>query len=173
MVMRSIGLNGYESSKFTNELFYPSFVDEFHSARPEARAQLLREMHRSNYAGLAPATLDTLYRQMYLERLTGTERLHMITMAEIADARIDGDEVVLTLTDRKTGRQHDLRCDTVLLGTGFVGGMPRMVRDLAASVGWRRPPWTARTGCGCPTRYRPAATCRASTRPPTASPTRC
>jgi L-ornithine N5-oxygenase len=135
MVMRSIGLNGYESSKFTNELFYPSFIDEFHSARPEARAQLLREMHRSNYAGLSPATLDTLYRQMYLERLTGTERLHMITMAEIADARIDGADVVLTLTDRKTGRQRDLRCDTVLLGTGFVGGMPRMVRDLAASVG--------------------------------------
>lgn len=142
MVMRSIGLNGYESSKFTNELFYPSFVDEFYGARPEARAQLLREMHRSNYAGLAPATLDTLYRQMYLEGLTGTERLRMITMAEVVDARHDGGEgkdgdgdVVLTLVDRKTGRRREVRCDTVLLGTGFVPQMPRIVQDLAESVG--------------------------------------
>ena len=135
MVMRSIGLNGYESSKFTNELFYPSFVDEFHAARPEARAQLLREMHRSNYAGLAPATLDTLYHQMYLERLTGTERLRMITMAEVTGAALDGDDVVLTLLDRKNGSRQELRCDTVLLGTGFVSRMPRMIRELATSLG--------------------------------------
>jgi L-ornithine N5-oxygenase len=140
MVMRSIGLNGYESSKFTNELFYPSFVDEFHAAPPEARTQLLREMHRTNYAGLSPAMLDTLYQQMYLERLTGSERLQMITMTDIVDARLDGDDggsgdVVLTLADRRTGQRRELRCDTVLLGTGFVPGMPRMVQGLAESVG--------------------------------------
>ncbi|WNV88336.1 SidA/IucD/PvdA family monooxygenase [Umezawaea sp. Da 62-37] len=135
MVMRSIGLNGYESSKFTNELFYPSFVDKFNSARPEAREQLLREMHRTNYSGLAPAMLDNLYRTMYLEKLTGTERLSMITMAEITAARMDGDEVVLTLTDRKTAQQEELRCDVVMLGTGFAKEMPRMTRNLAASVG--------------------------------------
>jgi L-ornithine N5-oxygenase len=135
IVMRSIGLTGYESSRFTNELFYPSFVDEFHSARPDAREQLLREMHRTNYAGLAPATIDTLYRQMYLERLTGTERLRMITMTEIVEARMDGAEVLLVLVDRKDGRRRELRCDTVLLGTGFVNGMPRMIRNLARSVG--------------------------------------
>ncbi|GAB3979784.1 L-ornithine N(5)-monooxygenase PvdA [Actinoallomurus acanthiterrae] len=135
MIMRSIGLNTYESSKFTNELFYPSFVDEFHSALPEAREQLLREMHRSNYAGLAPGMLDTLYREMYQERLMGTERLRMITMTEIAGARLEGDDVVLSITDRKTRRTDELRCDAVLLGTGFVRGMPRLVQDLAAAAG--------------------------------------
>jgi L-ornithine N5-oxygenase len=135
MVMRSIGLNGYETSRFTNELFYPSFVDEFHAARPEARAQLLREMHRTNYSGLAPATLDTLYRQMYVERLTGTQRLHMVTMTEVVETSLDGDDVVLTLTDRKTGREWELRCDTVLLGTGFASRMPRLIRDLATPLG--------------------------------------
>jgi L-ornithine N5-oxygenase len=140
MVMRSIGLAGYESSKFTNELFYPSFVDEFHAARPEARAQLLREMHRSNYAGLAPSMLDTLYREMYLERLTGTERLRMVTMAEIVETRLDphggpDGDVVLVLADRRTGQLRDLRCDTVLLGTGFAPRMPRMVEGLARSLG--------------------------------------
>ncbi|MCP2341717.1 lysine N(6)-hydroxylase/L-ornithine N(5)-oxygenase family protein [Actinomadura rupiterrae] len=135
MVMRSIGLNAYESSKFTNELFYSSFVDEFHGALPEAREQLLREMHRTNYAGLAPAMLDTLYREMYQERLTGGDRLHMITMTEIAGARMEGGEVVLTLLDRKQRRTRELRCDMVLLGTGFDRAMPRLARDVAAAAG--------------------------------------
>ncbi|HEX4726159.1 MAG TPA: SidA/IucD/PvdA family monooxygenase [Jatrophihabitans sp.] len=134
MVMRSIGLNCYESSRFTNELFYPSFVDEFHDALPEAREQLLREMHRTNYSGLAPSLLEVLYRQMYLERLTGAERMRMRTMVEIADAELVDGEVLLTLLDRKTGKPEQLACDVVLLGTGFSRRMPRMVRELAASV---------------------------------------
>lgn len=134
MVMRSIGLNNYESSKFTNELYYPSFVDEFHAARRDARDQLLREMHRTNYSGLAPQFLDALYREMYVERLTGTERLQMITMTDVADAAMDSDEVVLTLADRKTGITRELRCDMVMLGTGFVKTMPTLVRDLATAV---------------------------------------
>ncbi|HEX5113990.1 MAG TPA: SidA/IucD/PvdA family monooxygenase [Pseudonocardiaceae bacterium] len=135
MVMRAIGLNAYETSKFTNELFYPSFVDEFYAALPEAREQLLREMHRTNYSGLAPGMLESLYRQMYLDKLQGTERLSMITMAEIVDARSDGDEVALTLLDRKSGNRSELRCDVVLLGTGFVKEMPMLTRNLAAAAG--------------------------------------
>ncbi len=134
MVMRSIGLNCYESSRFTNELFYPSFVDEFHNALPEARDQLLREMHRTNYSGLAPGLLEVLYRQMYLDKLTGNERMRMRTMVEVDGARMQDGEVVLTLTDRKSGTTEELSCDLVLLGTGFVRSMPKMVRELAASV---------------------------------------
>lgn len=135
MVMRSIGLNAYETSRFTNELFYPSFVDEFYAARPEAREQLLREMHRTNYAGLTPEMLDTLYRQMYIERLTGTERLAMIPMVDVVRAEHDGNEVVLTLVDRKSGLPTELRCDVLLLGTGFAKTMPRIVSEMATAVG--------------------------------------
>ncbi|MEV5841249.1 SidA/IucD/PvdA family monooxygenase [Streptomyces sp. NPDC051985] len=138
MIMRSIGLNGYESSKFTNELFYSSFVDEFHAADPEARRQLLSEMHRSNYGGLAPATLDSLYRQFYQDRRTGTDRLGMVTMTDITGAGTDGDDLVLTLTDRRTAEVRELRCDLLLLGTGFVREMPRMVRSLGDALGLGR-----------------------------------
>jgi L-ornithine N5-oxygenase len=135
MVMRSIGLNCYESSRFTNELYYPSFVDEFHNARPEAREQLLREMHRSNYSGLAPGLLEVLYRQIYLDRVTGADRIRMRTMVEITDARMVDGEVEITLTDRKTGDLERMRCDVVLLGTGFAKHMPKLVQGIAESVG--------------------------------------
>ncbi|GAB3848497.1 lysine N(6)-hydroxylase/L-ornithine N(5)-oxygenase family protein [Dactylosporangium cerinum] len=135
MVMRSVGLNSYETSKFTNELFFPSFVDEFHASRPEARAQMLAEMRPTNYAGVAPGMMDSLYRQVYLDRLSGRSRLQMITMHDITSARDEGDEIVLELTDWRNGATRELRTDLVLLGTGFSPQMPWAVRRLAERIG--------------------------------------
>jgi L-ornithine N5-oxygenase len=135
MVMRSIGLNYYQLSKFTNELYYPSFVDKFYNARPEARAQLLQEMYRTNYGGLTPALLDSLYQRMYLDRFNGRERMRIVPMVDVTAAREEGDEVVVELTDRKTGEVEEVRCDVILLGTGFARRMPRLVRQLADALG--------------------------------------
>ncbi|WP_428965952.1 SidA/IucD/PvdA family monooxygenase [Micromonospora fluostatini] len=137
MLMRSAGLRCYESSAFTNELYYPSFVDQFHAGSAEARAQLLQEMHRTNYAGLAPGMLDALYRQMYQDRLTGTERITMRTLTDVLDARTDGDEVVLTVHDRLRATTEEIRADLVLLGTGFEPEKPELIRRTAAAVGVR------------------------------------
>lgn len=138
LVMRSIGLNNYESSKFTNELYYPGFVGEFFEARPEARVQLLQEMHRTNYSGLAPGLLEALYDDLYLDRLTKRDRMAIVTMTDVTGAVDDGDEVVLELTDRKSGAVSHLRCDLVLLGTGFVRSMPRIVAELGEALGLER-----------------------------------
>jgi L-ornithine N5-oxygenase len=135
MVMRTVGLDYYQTSKFTNELYFPSFTDSFYAARPEARLQVLQEMRRTNYAGVSPELLNTIYRQMYLERLTGEERLHMITAVDITEAVMDGDDVVLKLSDRLGGRFDELRCDVVMLGTGFERSLPRLVRNIAELVG--------------------------------------
>ncbi|WP_344445744.1 lysine N(6)-hydroxylase/L-ornithine N(5)-oxygenase family protein [Kitasatospora nipponensis] len=135
MVMRSIGLKNYESSKFTNEVYYGSFIDEFHAAPEESRRQLLHEMHLSNYAGLAPAMLETLYRQRYLERLSGEERLRLVTMTDVTATRFENGEAVLTLRDRKTGQVSELAADYVLLGTGYEAAMPKLVQGLADRLG--------------------------------------
>jgi L-ornithine N5-oxygenase len=42
---------------------------------------------------------------------------------------------VLDLRDRKTGKVEPLRCDLVLLGTGYETKMPKMARTLAAKAG--------------------------------------
>jgi len=135
MVMRSVGLNYYETSKFNNELYFPSFIDEFHAARPEARQQILTEMRHTNYAGLAPDTIEWMYRQFYLDQLADRGRLQMIRMHDVTAARHDGDEIVLELTDWRDGATQELRADLILLGTGFSPEMPRMVRRIADSIG--------------------------------------
>jgi L-ornithine N5-monooxygenase len=133
-VMRTIGLRAYESSKFINERYYPAHTDAFFAARLEGREQILREMHHTNYSGLAPALLESLYSDRYLERFAGVERTRLVTMTDITAAReVDG-EVVLDLTDRRTGRVTELACDLVLCGTGFAKAMPRLVTRLASAL---------------------------------------
>jgi L-ornithine N5-oxygenase len=135
LIMRSAGFSAYQTSKFTNQLYYPSFIDDFYHALPEAQEQMLREMHNTNYAGLNPALLEELYRTMYLERLNGKERLRIKTMSDVIATRVERDEVVLEVSDRKTGYVEEVRCDLVLLGTGFIRQMPMAVRRLAADLG--------------------------------------
>jgi L-ornithine N5-monooxygenase len=135
MIMRSIGLQNYQTSKFVNELFYPSFVDEFYNMSPETRMQVLDEMHMTNYAGLAPPFQDEIYAMLYQQKMLGQQRSAVRPMTEVVGARMDHDEVLLDLRDRKSGKIEPLRCDVVFLGTGYDPRMPAMVCDLADRVG--------------------------------------
>jgi L-ornithine N5-monooxygenase len=135
MIMRSVGLQNYQTSKFVNELFYPSFVDEFYDMPQETRLQVLDEMHVTNYAGLAPPFLDEIYSMLYQQKMLGQQRSVVRHLTEVVGAWMDHDDVVLELRDRKSGKIEPLRCDMVFLGTGYDPRMPAMVRDLAERVG--------------------------------------
>jgi L-ornithine N5-monooxygenase len=135
MIIRSIGLDYYQTSKFTNELYFPAYTDRFYAAPEQTREQVLQAMRRTNYAAVTPDMLDTLFRQIYLERLTGEQRLSMVTMVDVETAEMADGEIVLTLNNRMRGGRDELRCDLVLLGTGFEPRMPSLVRDLADACG--------------------------------------
>jgi L-ornithine N5-oxygenase len=135
MVVRSIGLQNYQTSKFVNKLFFPSFVDDFYDSPAEIREQILGEMRFTNYGGLAPPFLDELYTMLYRQKTLGPQRSTMRAMTEVVGARVDNDEVILDLRDRKSGKVEPLHCDLVLLGTGYDPRMPLMVRNLAAKAG--------------------------------------
>ena len=135
MIMRQPGLDYYQTSKFTNELYFPSFTDTFFDASAEVRERVLAKMRQTNYAGVTPDMLGTLYRQMYMERLTGKQRLSMVTMADLIDARMDDGEVVLTLQNNLRGGPDEIRCDLVLTGTGFNPDVPAIVRHAAHAAG--------------------------------------
>ncbi|MGO8960330.1 MAG: SidA/IucD/PvdA family monooxygenase [Streptosporangiaceae bacterium] len=135
MIMRTVGLDYYQTSRFTNELYFPSYTDKFFAAPAETRNQVLRAMRKTNYAGVTPEMLDTLFRQIYLEKLTGQQRLSMITMVDVTDAIIRHGEVVLSMHDRMTGTDREHRCDLVMLGTGFEARMPPLARCAASACG--------------------------------------
>ena len=134
-VMRSLGPSALQSSKYTNEMYYPSFVDKVYGASPEGREEIRREMHRTNYSGVESDLLESLYAERYLNQLYGRDRTSLVTMAELVGASESADGVVLELADRTSGDRTLLRRDLVFLGTGFSRGMPRLVKRLAAKLG--------------------------------------
>jgi L-ornithine N5-oxygenase len=135
LVVRSVGPQNYQTSKFVNELFFPSFVDRFYDSPPEIREELLAEMRLTNYGGMAPPFLDELYLMLYRQKMLGPERSRVRAMTEVVAAREEDGEVVLDLRDRTSGKVEPLVCDLVLLGTGYDPRMPALVRDLAAKAG--------------------------------------
>lgn len=134
MVVRSIGLQNYQTSKFVNELFFPSFIDGFYDSPAEARRSILAEAWQTNYAGLAPPFLDEMYFMLYRQKLMGSRASGMRAMTEVTGAREEDAEIVLDLCDRKTGKVEPMRCDLVLLGTGYEPRLPDLVRGLAANA---------------------------------------
>jgi len=135
MVIRSPGLDYYQTSRFTNELYFPSYTDQFFAAPEQARERVLAAMHRTNYAAVTPEMLDMLFQQMYLERLTGDQRLSIVTMTEVKHAAVADGEVVLTVEDKMRDCLDEMRCDLVLLGTGFEPRPPALVRGVLDACG--------------------------------------
>ncbi len=136
-VMRSLGPGVLQSSKFTNEMYYPSFVDKVYNASPEGREAIRREMHRTNYSGVEPELLDALYAERYVDRLTNRSRTSLVTMVDIVGGEVarGGDGVVLHLSDRTTGEVDRRPFDLVFLGTGFERAMPGLIRRLGDELG--------------------------------------
>jgi L-ornithine N5-monooxygenase len=134
-VMRSIGPTADPSSKFTNQLYYPSYIDEFYGTPERGRDLIRQELYRTNYSCITPATLRALYADLYRDRLDRRDDRRLVTLTEVTGAREEGGEVVLELTDRRTGKVSELRRDLVFLGTGFDWRTPRLIRTLADDLG--------------------------------------
>ncbi len=134
-LMRSIGPTADPSSKFTNELYYPSYVDEFFDTPADGRVLIRQELYKTNYSCMTPAMLQNLYTDFYRDRLDHRHDRRLITMTEVTAAREEDGEVVLELTDRKTGSITELRRDMVFLGTGFNWQPPKLIQGLADAIG--------------------------------------
>jgi L-ornithine N5-oxygenase len=134
-LMRSVSLTADQSSKFSNELYYPSYVDAFFASAPTARERILKEMYKTNYSCITPAMLEHLYTDLYLDRLGHRESRRLMPMVDVTGARDTGDELELEITDLNTGKTTELRRDLVFLGTGFSWQTPRLVRELADAIG--------------------------------------
>lgn len=135
MIMRSIGPVAYESSKFTNELFYTSYVDTFFSMPSDQRRAVLEQMARTNYSAVAPHTLEALYDEKYLADYQGHEQVTFRTMTTIDQAE-QGPEGKVTLHLRdEMGRLTREDYDLVLCGTGFEPKPPKLLSQLLEDIG--------------------------------------
>lgn len=131
---RSIGLLPYGGSKFTNELYTDDFIDHFHAAAPDDRQRWLAAMHDSNYSGVTPATLESLFRLHYLQRMEHGERAQIHTHSRVLQAQDAGEQVRLRWTAGPAQTPGEACFDLVVLGTGYCNELPPLLRRVAQAL---------------------------------------
>ncbi len=118
-INRNFGFRQKDTSPFSDEVYFPEFVDTFFHATPAQRRRLRSELASTNYSSADRDVLDALYVQMYRNRILRKEGLSVRHLSSVTDVRCDAQAVELVLTHGLNGCSETVPFDLVVLATGF------------------------------------------------------
>ena len=118
-VFAKYGYSPADDSPFANRVFDPDAVDDFYSASPPVRRQLL-DYHRStNYSAVDMPLIEDLYAREYAERVTGERRLYLRGASSVCGTDEHDDGISVDIRHHPTGDITRIDCDAVIYATGF------------------------------------------------------
>lgn len=119
-VHRAYGFRQKDVSPFTNEVYFPEFVDEFYQASDETRSSIRGDLHLTNYSSSDLDVLDALYRKIYVQKIQGKQRifLHRRSFARPLISFDDG-RTHMAVCSRDRADEVEMTFDLVVLATGF------------------------------------------------------
>jgi L-ornithine N5-monooxygenase len=119
-VFAKYGYSPADDSPFANRVFDPDAVDDFYSATPGVRRQLL-DYHRStNYSAVDLPLIEDLYAREYAERVADRRRLFLRGASSVCATTEHDDGIDVEILHHPTGTIDRLACDAVIYATGFV-----------------------------------------------------
>ncbi|MFJ8146329.1 lysine N(6)-hydroxylase/L-ornithine N(5)-oxygenase family protein [Streptomyces sp. NPDC096094] len=118
-VFTRYGYSPADDSGFANRIFDPSAVDEYFAAPGSVKRRLMDYHGNTNYSVVDIDLIDDLYRQMYREKVLGTERLRFLNVSRLTEVKETPDRVRATVTSLVTGEETLLDADVVVLATGY------------------------------------------------------
>ncbi|MDT8912361.1 SidA/IucD/PvdA family monooxygenase [Amycolatopsis sp. PS_44_ISF1] len=142
-IMRGFGYRQKDLSPFTNEVFYPGFIDYYYDSSEQSRRELDRELRYTNYSAADSDVIQALYTTMYEQGLDGEGRIKLVRNTEIESCTAAPEGIVLRQREVHRDTVSETRFDAVVLATGFLdltpdGGeqfLPAMLAGVAAKVG--------------------------------------
>jgi lysine N6-hydroxylase len=122
-------------SPFANEWFNPSYVEYFHELPDEQRSVLLGKQV-SAIRGITPDLLAQIYKRLYEIDYLSTGRFGHCLLAgvELADLAEAAGGFRGCLLDTVTKTRREIKCDLVVLATGFRTRLPDFMEPLAARL---------------------------------------
>ncbi|MFF4884200.1 lysine N(6)-hydroxylase/L-ornithine N(5)-oxygenase family protein [Streptomyces nigra] len=119
-VFSRYGYSPADDSGFVNRIFDPEAVDAFYTAPESVKRRLMDYHGNTNYSVVDIDLIDDLYRQMYREKVLGTERLRFLNVSRLTDVKeTEDDRVGATVTSLVTGEETRLDADVVVFATGY------------------------------------------------------
>lgn len=118
-VFTRYGYSPADDSGFANRIFDPAAVDEYFAAPGSVKRRLMDYHGNTNYSVVDIDLIDDLYRQMYREKVLGTERLRFLNVSRLTDVKETPDRVRATVKSLVTGEETLLDADVVVFATGY------------------------------------------------------
>lgn len=118
-VFSRYGYSPADDSSFANRIFDPAAVDEYFAAPESVKQQLMDYHGNTNYSVVDIDLIDDLYRQMYQEKVLGTERLRFLNVSRLTGVEETSDKVRATVKSLVTGEETPLDADVVVFATGY------------------------------------------------------
>jgi L-ornithine N5-oxygenase len=118
-VFSRYGYSPADDSGFANRIFDPTAVDDYFAAPEDVKNRLMDYHGNTNYSVVDIDLIDDLYRQMYQEKVLGTERLRFLNVSRLVDAKETPDTVHTTVKSLVTGEETSLDADVVVFATGY------------------------------------------------------
>ncbi|OEJ34736.1 lysine N(6)-hydroxylase/L-ornithine N(5)-oxygenase family protein [Streptomyces subrutilus] len=118
-VFSRYGYSPADDSSFANRIFDPDAVGEFFAAPPGVKRSLMDYHGNTNYSVVDVDLIDDLYRQMYREKVLGTERLRFLNVSRLTAVSEGPDTVRATVQSLVTEEETPLEADVVVFATGY------------------------------------------------------
>ncbi|MFG3250470.1 lysine N(6)-hydroxylase/L-ornithine N(5)-oxygenase family protein [Streptomyces sp. NPDC048187] len=118
-VFARYGYSPADDSAFANRIFDPAAVDDYFTAPGSVKRRLMDYHGNTNYSVVDIDLIDDLYRQMYREKVLGTERLRFLNVSRLTDVKETPDRVRATVTSLVNGEETLLDADVLVLATGY------------------------------------------------------
>jgi L-ornithine N5-oxygenase len=133
-VFSRYGYSPADDSSFANRIFDPAAVDEYYSAPPEVKRQLMAYHGNTNYSVVDIDLIDDLYRRAYQEKVLGRQRLRMVNVSRVTKVDESADRVTAFVRSLVTGEVTPLDADVVVFATGYHQADPYAILGEAAAL---------------------------------------
>ena len=119
-VSRKFGYRLKDSSPFTGEVYFPSFVDVFYDSKAQHKQRLKDDLNLTNYSASDADVLDELYRTLYRDKHFGHNKLSVHNCVDIVSAvMIDSTVSLELMTAHSDEAITSVEVDLVVSATGF------------------------------------------------------
>lgn len=141
--LRGHGYRLKDTSQFSEEVYFPEFVDRYFNSSKEVRRELDKHLHFTNYSAADHDTIKDLYVRLYEDKLDGRPRVRLLTNSEPVSVDTRRDELSVRVQSRFSTETVVLDgLDAVILATGYRNlgmrdnqeSLPAILRGLAPDL---------------------------------------
>jgi L-ornithine N5-oxygenase len=141
-IHRSYSFRLKDTSPFSDEVYFPEFIDYYHALPPGKRALLDSQVRQTNYSSADGDVISQLYLRMYEDELDGRNRLFIFRNHAIENVSYERG-LLLELRDIYTNARETVHADLLVLATGFLDigrngrdGVPALLAHVADQFSW-------------------------------------